>query len=114
MKTDNTQIDLDILEPAELRELQQKGLEELVKVLALSKNEKELMECFECLFTPAELEDLGKRWLLVKEIAKGTTQREIAKRFKMSLCKITRGSKELKKKDSAFRKMLDSAESSKK
>ena len=32
---------------------------------------------------------------------------EIAKEFKMSLCKITRGSKELKKEDSAFRKILD-------
>jgi TrpR family trp operon transcriptional repressor len=44
---------------------------------------------------------------LVKEIDKGSTQREIAKKFRMSLCKITRGSKELSKSDSAFRKMLE-------
>ena len=32
---------------------------------------------------------------------------KIAKKFRMSLCKITRGSKELSKSDSAFRKMLE-------
>lgn len=61
-----------------------------------------------CLFTKAELKDISNRWLLVKEIDNGTTQREIAKKFGMSLCKITRGSKELNKPDSAFRKILDS------
>lgn len=60
-----------------------------------------------CLFTTAELKDISNRWLLVKEIDNGTTQREIAKKFGMSLCKITRGSKELNKPDSAFRKILD-------
>ena len=60
-----------------------------------------------CLFTPAECADFADRWILVKEIDKGTTQREIAKQFNMSLCKITRGSKELNKKDSAFRTVLD-------
>lgn len=65
-------------------------------------------EFVHCLFTPAELKDIANRWLLVKEIDNGTTQREIAKKFGMSLCKITRGSKELNKPDSAFRKILDS------
>ena len=45
--------------------------------------------------------------LLVKDIDAGVTQREIAKKYGMSLCKITRGSKELNKPDSAFRKMLE-------
>ena len=75
--------------------------------MLIDRNKELLSNFFDCLFTPAELLDIGKRWLLVKEIEKGTTQREIAKEFKMSLCKITRGSKELKKEDSAFRIMLD-------
>ncbi|NLK61659.1 MAG: transcriptional regulator, partial [Treponema sp.] len=37
----------------------------------------------------------------------GTTQREIAKKMGLSLCKITRGSRELKKEDSPFKKMID-------
>jgi TrpR family trp operon transcriptional repressor len=34
-------------------------------------------------------------------------QREIAKNLEVSLCKITRGSRELKKPGSAFRRILD-------
>lgn len=83
------------------------ALEELINCIASVSDKDLLTDFFDCLFTPSELYDIGKRWLLVKEIDKGTTQREIAKEFKMSLCKITRGSKELKKEDSAFRKMLD-------
>jgi hypothetical protein len=45
----------------------------------------------------------------VKEIARGTPQREIAKDLGLSLCKITRGSRELKKEGSPFRKMLELA-----
>ncbi|MCQ2591965.1 MAG: trp operon repressor [Treponema sp.] len=74
----------------------------------ITTSEPQLVKEFcECLFTPAELKDIVNRWLLVKEIDKGTTQREIARKFGMSLCKITRGSKELSKPDSAFRKVLE-------
>ena len=55
----------------------------------------------------SELKDFSNRWHLVKELEAGTTQREIAKKYNMSLCNITRGSKELKKEDSAFRKVLN-------
>lgn len=82
-------------------------IKELSRLIIKSGDEKFLYDFFLCLFTQPELKDIANRWLLVKEIDKGTTQREIAKEFKMSLCKITRGSKELKKQDSAFRKMLD-------
>ena len=84
------------------------GLRELYKVIASMDNAVFVASFFECLFTPAERSDLAKRWLLVREIDKGTTQRDIARMFKMSLCKITRGEKELKKENSAFRKVLDS------
>ena len=71
-------------------------------------DDKELMkDIFECLCSPAERKDFAERWLLVKEIDKGVPQRKIAKDNCMSLCKITRGSKELKKEGSAFRKMLE-------
>lgn len=80
---------------------------ELVKIISEMNDQAELKEFFDCLLTPAERFDLGKRWLLVKSINEGRTQRDIAKEFKMSLCKITRGSRELKKEDSAFRKVLE-------
>lgn len=84
-----------------------KSVDELCHILADINDEKLIHDFFDCLFSSAELKDFANRWLLVKEIDKGTTQREIAKEFKMSLCKITRGSKELNKPDSAFRKILD-------
>ena len=82
-------------------------IKELCHLIMKSSDENFLYDFFACLFTKPELKDIANRWLLVKEIDKGTTQREIAKKFGMSLCKITRGSKELSKPDSAFRKMLD-------
>ena len=91
----------------ETKEKISKSQDELVKIISSMTSEKELHDFFECLLTPAERFDLGKRWLLVKNINEGRTQRDIAKEFKMSLCKITRGSRELKKEGSAFRKVLD-------
>ena len=88
---------------------QEEGLEEICTLLASTDDAQLIKKFFGCLFTPSELQDMTKRWLLVKEIDKGTTQREIARMFGMSLCKITRGSKELKKEGSAFRIMLDKA-----
>jgi TrpR family trp operon transcriptional repressor len=82
------------------------GLTQLCEVIAKTDDADLLQDFFHCLFTSAELKDFVNRWLLIQEIEKGTTQREIAKMFKMSLCKITRGSRELKKPESAFKKML--------
>jgi TrpR family trp operon transcriptional repressor len=74
---------------------------------ALSKADPGLIEDFlVCLLTPSEMDEIAKRWALVKEIASGRPQREIAKDLGLSLCKITRGSRELKKESSAFKSML--------
>ena len=88
--------------------IRDEGLHELCATIAGMTSARDVEDFCGCLFTEAEREDLAKRWLLVREIDRGTTQREIARMFKMSLCKITRGAKELKKSSSAFRKVLDS------
>ena len=82
-------------------------IRELCSLILASNDEQFVYDFFACIFTKPELKDIANRWLLVKEIDKGTTQREIAKKFSMSLCKITRGSRELSKEGSAFRKMLE-------
>jgi TrpR family trp operon transcriptional repressor len=43
----------------------------------------------------------------VKLLDHGMSQRKISNQLKLSLCKITRGSKELKKKSSVFKYMID-------
>ena len=58
------------------------------------------------ILTPSEAADLGSRWELLKRLEAGDSQRHIASELGVSLCKITRGSRELKKPGSALRRVL--------
>ena len=82
--------------------------QELLKVIASMDNLDDLTLFFEDIFTPAELEDISLRWKLLKDLHKGLAQRKIAEKYGISLCKITRGSKILKNKDSVILKVLNS------
>lgn len=84
----------------------QQSLQELCGGLAKTDDPKFVADFLDCLLTESERVEIALRWALVKEIEQGTTQRDIAKMYGLSLCKITRGSKELKKEDSAFKRML--------
>jgi TrpR family trp operon transcriptional repressor len=82
------------------------NLSEMARTLAKA-SDGELIESFlRCLLTPAETADIAARWALVKALDQKISQREIAKKLGLSLCKITRGSRELQKPGSAFKKML--------
>ena len=82
------------------------NVNELCRALAAT-GDRELLESFlRCLLTPAELADVASRWALVKALREGLPQREIARNLGLSLCKITRGSRELKKPNSAFKRIL--------
>ena len=87
-------------------ELETDAIAEICSLLASVQDPALISDFFSCLFTKPELKDFSNRWHLVKELEAGTTQREIAKKYNMSLCNITRGSRELKKENSAFKKML--------
>lgn len=91
----------------ELDENELASIKEICLLLSKVTDEQLLYDFFGCLFTPAECKDFSHRWSLVKELRAGTTQREIAKKYGMSLCNITRGSREMKKENSAFKKMLE-------
>ena len=93
--------------------LVQDTIKELSDLLSQVEDSDFIFDFLQCLLSKPEINAIASRWLIVKEIDKGTTQREIAKKFSMSLCKITRGSKELNKPNSAFRKMLDFINNSK-
>ena len=85
------------------------ALRQICELLSKNNDTQIIYDFFVCLFTKSELRDFANRWLLVQEIDRGRPQREIAKKLHISLCKITRGSRELKKDESAFRKFLDLA-----
>jgi TrpR family trp operon transcriptional repressor len=81
----------------------QKAVKELSAALAASNN-KDLIEDFlNSLLTKNEIHEVATRWALVKLIKDGMSQRKVAETLGLSLCKITRGSKELKKEHSSFR-----------
>ncbi|GHT48410.1 MAG: hypothetical protein Ta2G_03590 [Termitinemataceae bacterium] len=82
------------------------NIEELVAILSEIHDPKMICGFLTELFTKAEIKDIAARWAIVKELDKKTPQRKIAKELGISLCKITRGSKELKKDNSILRKML--------
>jgi TrpR family trp operon transcriptional repressor len=82
------------------------GIREIAAVLARVQDPELIAAFLRSILTRRELEEVGGRWELVKRLARGESQRAIARRLGMSLCKITRGSRELKKKNSAFRRVL--------
>jgi len=88
----------------------EKNLSELAKTLSLVDNNDLIKEFLHSLLTPAELVDVAGRWALVKALWQKKPQREIAADLGISLCKVTRGSRELKKANSAFARMLEKSE----
>ncbi len=80
---------------------------ELIDVFVRTKDKDEMAVLFREIFTPSEIDTLTLRWQLLKDLYEGKTQRKIAAEHKISLCKITRGSKLLKAKGSYLKKVLD-------
>ena len=84
------------------------GIREMAVTLAHIRDGS-LIEEFLCsILTPNELNTVAERWELVKLIDQGMSQRKIAEKLGLSLCKITRGSKELKRENSPIAKMINS------
>jgi TrpR family trp operon transcriptional repressor len=82
------------------------NLTEMARTMARIRDGKTIEAFLRCLLTPAETADIAARWALVKALDQKVPQREIAKSLGLSLCKITRGSRELKKPGSGFQRIL--------
>ncbi len=82
------------------------NIAEMSKALTKTKDPILVADFLHSLLTTSEIDEIAKRWALVKDLAKGLPQREIAAKLGLSLCKITRGSRELKKDNSPFRRLL--------
>ena len=82
------------------------GLKEISHILSRIKDKELIEEFFKCMLTPNEIKRISSRWELVKLLNEGISQRRIARDLHISLCKITRGSKELKKENSALKKVI--------
>lgn len=80
--------------------------EELIRIISEISHESEIEGLLSELLTPQELKNVTMRWQILKELFLGEPQRAIAARHKISLCKITRGSKILKKDNSITAKLI--------
>ena len=83
------------------------GIPEIARLLSKIQDPRLIEDFLMCMLTDYELYSIAGRWKLVKLLDQGMSQRQIAQRLNMSLCKITRGSRELKRENSAFRRVLD-------
>ena len=83
------------------------SMDELSRTLATVNDSVLLRDFLKALLTPQEYNAVAARWALVRLLDQGMTQRKIAETLGLSLCKITRGSREMKKEESSFRKMID-------
>lgn len=82
------------------------ALRELAGVLNRMDTAAEVYEVLYALLTAREREKIALRWKLVELLENGMPQRAIAAALGVSLCKITRGSRELKYGPAAFRKAI--------
>ena len=80
---------------------------EIAQYLAGTDSPNKIQDFLESIMTPTELHDLELRWQLVKMLDRGMSQRQIAGELHVSLCKITRGSRELKKKNSILKEAIE-------
>lgn len=87
-----------------------RALRELAGVLAATKDPEAILAFLQSLLTASETNEIASRWELVKCLDLGQSQRQIARQLGLSLCKITRGSRELKKKNSPFKDMIEKLE----
>lgn len=80
---------------------------EIIEVIYKIAKDKNLLADFvRDLLTPHEFENIGVRWQIVKRLEKGEHQESIAGDLHTGLATVTRGSREMRKKDGGFRRAL--------
>lgn len=85
-------------------------LDNMIDVFTKISDKKEMKDLFKDIFTESEIHDLSLRWGLLDKLSEGMPQREISSSLGVSLCKITRGAKILKNKESELYKIFNKKE----
>lgn len=79
----------------------------IARVLADMRDPKAVERLLRELLTKTEEERLSLRWDIVRLLSEGKSQRKIAQELGVSLCKITRGARQLKKGGSILRRVFE-------
>jgi TrpR family transcriptional regulator, trp operon repressor len=80
---------------------------DLYRLFASIEDEEEAALLLQDILTPQELASIAERWQLVRALDAGLPQRDIAKKLKISISKITRGSHMLQYGKGGFRVFLE-------
>ena len=80
------------------------NIREITNFILKLRSREELMAFLKEMLSESEIATLSKRWRILSMLAEGRTQRDIVKELNVSLCKVTRGSKILKDKNSVITK----------
>lgn len=83
-----------------------KAFAAVAEVLSEIRAPEEMRQFLGELLTPGEVRDITLRWKLLEMLADGVPQRKIAEELKVSLCKITRGSRILKQRGAVTNRVL--------
>ena len=75
-------------------------------IYKISKDKSLLADFLKELLTPREYENIGMRWQIVKRLGAGEHHQAIAESLHLGVATVTRGSREMRKKDGGFRKAL--------
>jgi TrpR family trp operon transcriptional repressor len=82
------------------------NLKEISEILAKLDDGSFIEDFLLSILTDNEAKNISSRWEIIKRIDEGISQRKIASDLHLSLCKITRGSRVLKKSNSVLKKIL--------
>lgn len=85
----------------------EKYKKELIETISQIAYDKQLLADFiKEILTPKEFDNLGVRWQIVQRLAKGEHHQSIAEDLHLGVSTVTRGSREMRKKDGGFRRAL--------
>jgi len=80
---------------------------EVVEIIHKIAKDKHLLADFiKEILTPREFENIGVRWQIVQRLGKGEHHQAIAGELHLGVSTVTRGSREMRKKDGGFRRAL--------
>ena len=80
--------------------------EVILVIHKIAKDKQLLADFIRDILTPREFENIGVRWQIVKRLAKGEYQTAIAEDLHLGVSTVTRGSREMRKKEGGFRRAL--------
>jgi len=69
---------------------------ELVEAFLKNKSNEEMLDFLKGILTPREIDEISTRLQIVKLLKKGLPHQEIARRLKVGVATVTRGSRELR------------------